>query len=185
VYSAIQLQDGRVVPGYAIHSLYQQPDDPAHSYLTTDFPVDFFSGVAELKAGVLIPTPELQQRLGEVMQSDLPKRLHNPRYSSIANPYQTRYQNCTGYTLDLINAALYRTDNLQQIKANERAYFKAQEVRVNPLKLLLGTLFVPDVATSDQGERIVTATYETIARYLTENQLVLEQLTLTPKVETY
>ncbi|MBI3562755.1 MAG: DUF2145 domain-containing protein [Gammaproteobacteria bacterium] len=180
VYSTIKLRDGRELPGYAIHSLYQKPTDTARSYLISDFPVDFFSGVAELKAGVLIPNTELQQRLWQIMQSDIPQKLHNPRYSIIANPYQTRFQNCTSHTLDILVAAIYQTENIQQIKANERAYFKAQEVRVNPLKLLLGTVFVPDIALSDQDEHVVTATYETITRFLVENHLVRQQLTLMP-----
>lgn len=180
VYSTIQLQDDRKVPGYAIHSLYQRPDDLARSYLTTDFPIDFFNGVAELKAGVLIPTVELQQRLLQVMQSDIPRKLHVSRYSTIANPYNAKFQNCTEHTLDIINAAIYNTADMNVLKANARAHFKAQEVRVNPLKLLLGTIFVPDIATSDQDERMQTATYETLARYLVENQLVQEQIIITP-----
>ncbi len=57
VYSNITLADGSNVPGYAIYILYQKNDRPNLSDLVQDYPVDFFSGVAELEAGILIPSP--------------------------------------------------------------------------------------------------------------------------------
>ena len=53
------------------------------------------------------------------------------------------------------------------IKANERAFFVAQPVKVNPLKLLLGSMFSAEISLSDQpGMPPVTATFETLGRYL-------------------
>ena len=63
VYAQIQTADGRTLPGYAIHNLYQYDDQLNKSRLVQDFPVDFFSGVAQMEAGILIPSAQLQQQL--------------------------------------------------------------------------------------------------------------------------
>lgn len=166
VYSNIQTADGRTLPGYAIHNLYQYNDKPNRSHLMLDFPVDFFSGVAELEAGILIPSPELQRRLVRLIASpDYPK-LHEPNYSVIANPFNLGLQNCTEFTLDVINAAIYQTTDIQAIKQATEKYFVAQPVEVNPFKLMLGSLFSAEVSTADQRGRPVTATFERISDYL-------------------
>jgi len=107
VYSNITVADGTSVPGYAIYNLYQRDDKPSVSQLVQDFPVDFFAGVAQLEAGILIPSHELQQRLLEVIGSPTYVSLHEPRYSLIANPYTLGRQNCTEFVLDVVNAAIY------------------------------------------------------------------------------
>ncbi|WP_455222527.1 DUF2145 domain-containing protein [Kaarinaea lacus] len=178
VYSSIKTSDGRTVPGYAIYNLYQRENEPNVSDLVVDYPMDFFYGVHELRAGIVIPKPELQRRLLAVINSNTYKSLHNPRYSVLANPYNLKYQNCTEHTLDVINAAIYDTDNRKQLKANEKKYFKAQELELNPLKLLMGAIFVPDVSVDDHEDVIQTSTFTTIANYLKANNLIEEQFVI-------
>jgi len=180
VYSQITTADGRKIPGYAIYNLYQQNDHPEISTLVQDFPVDFFAGVAVLEAGIIIPSANLQQRLLEVINSPTYAALHDPHYSLIANPYTLGKQNCTEHTLDVISAAIYQTDDLRRIKANEKAYFKAQAVKVNPFKLALGSIFSAEIATSDQPGDPVTATFETIGLYLQKYDAGSEVFTITP-----
>lgn len=180
VYSEITTTDGRKVPGYAIYNLYQLNDRPDVSDLVQDYPVDFFSGVAVLEAGIIIPSPELQKRLLNVIASPAYKALHEPSYSLIANPYTLGRQNCTEHTLDVINAAIYQTDDVNKIKANEKAYFEAQPVNVSPLKLALGSMFSAEVSTSDHDGKPVTATFETIGKYLQKYDTGSETLILTP-----
>ena len=166
VYSRITTTDGRQIPGYAIYNLYQKNNEPSVSELVQDYPVDFFAEVEELEAAVIIPSPELQMRLLEVISSPTFKKLHNPKYSVIANPYTTDYQNCTEHVLDVTMAAIYQTDDLQRIKANEKAYFKAQRVNVNPVKLAFGSMVSADVTTSDHPPGgVETATFETIGQF--------------------
>jgi hypothetical protein len=168
VYSEITTADGRKVPGYAIHNLYQQNDHPDVSELVQDFPVDFFAGVALLEAGIIIPSPELQARLLSVIASPTYKQLHDPHYSVIANPFTLGRQNCTEFVLDVVNAAIYQTGDIKVIKANEKAYFVAQPVNVNPFKLMLGAMFSAEVSTADQSGAAVTATFEKLGEYLTK-----------------
>lgn len=181
VYSQITAADGRIMPGYAIYNLYQQDKHPEISSLVQDFPVDFFAGVAVMEAGIIIPSAELQQRLLNVISSPTYAALHDPHYSLIANPYTLGRQNCTEHTLDVINAAIYQTDNINTIKANEKAYFEAQPVNVSPLKLALGSMFSAEVSTSDQPGKPVTATFETIGKYLQKYDAGSEILTITPE----
>lgn len=166
VYSEISTADGRKLPGYAIHNLYQIDGRPDASELAQDYPVDFFSGVAQLEAGIIIPSPELQRRLLGVIASPTYAKLHDPHYSLIANPYTLGRQNCTEFVLDVINAAIYQTSDIKVLKANTKAYFVAQPVNVNPFKLMLGSMFSKEVSTADQPGKPVTATFERIGDYL-------------------
>lgn len=180
VYSAITKSNGETVPGYAIYNLYQKNSKPDVSELVQDFPVDFFAGVAQLEAGVLIPSPELQQRLLEVIVSPTYPALHEPSYSLIANPYTLGRQNCTEFVLDVINAAVYQTNNIKVIKANTKAYFKAQRVNVSPFKLMLGSMFSAELSTADQQGKPVTATFEKISEYLLTYDRGAKVLSITP-----
>ena len=180
VYSQIQTADGRTLPGYAIHNLYQYDDKPNTSRLVIDFPVDFFSGVAHMEAGILIPSAELQQRLVKLIASPAYASLHEPRYSVIANPFNEGRQNCTEFVLDVINSAIYQTSNVRQLKQVAQKYFEAQPVEVNPFKLLLGSVFSAEVATSDHPSKPVTATFERISDYLLKYDQGAEVMTVKP-----
>lgn len=178
VYSKITLDDGRVIPGYAVYNLYQSDETRNSSYLLQDYPLDYYASVHELKAGIIIPTPELQRRLLKVIFSDTYKALHNPRYSAVSNPSNTRYQNCTEFVLDVINAAIYETSDYRKIKTNIEAYFTPQRVAENPVKLLLGSIFIADITTSDHAGPVATATFWSIARYLERYGLADEVFTV-------
>jgi len=180
VYSQIQTADGRTLPGYSIYNLYQYDDHPDKSRLVQDYPVDFFSGVAQMEAGILIPSAELQQRLIKMIASPAYASLHEPRYSVIANPYNESHQNCTEFTLDVINAAIYQTTDVKQLKQVAQKYFVAHPVEVNPFKLMLGSMFSAEVATADQPSKPVTATFERISDYLLKYDQGAEVLTVKP-----
>lgn len=180
VYSSIQTQEGVTLKGYAIHNLYQDPKDLSRSRLVRDYPLDFFLGAVQLKAGIIIPSPALQQKLLSVLDQGIDQSLHNPRYSIIANPYSSTYQNCTEHLLDLIFAALYATDSPVQIKANQRAYFKAQPIEISPFKRLLAPVFSSDIQMNDQGKLIQVATFSTIGTFLKQYGLIQKMTILEP-----
>lgn len=180
VYSQIATRDGRTLHGYAIYNEYQNDDRPDTSSLVQDYPADFFASVAELEAGILIPSAELQARLLATIGSPTYQTLHEPRYSAIANPYTEGRQNCTEFVLDVINAAIYETADIRRIKAATRQYFVAQDVNVSPLKLLLGGLFSAEVSLSDHPGTPVTATFETIGAYLLKYDQGSEMLLIHP-----
>lgn len=172
VYSQIQLDSGELAKGYAIYNLYQDAKNKKVSDIVTDYPVDFFWGVHDLKAGIIIPSPELQNDLIEAIGLDVHKIVHNPKYSVIANPNNNRYQNCTEHTLNLINAAIYDTVDMALIKQSITQHFTPQKVHVSGFKLALGGLFMEDIRTSDHKGRARTATFTTIAKYLDKFELM-------------
>ncbi|KRT54504.1 DUF2145 domain-containing protein [endosymbiont of Ridgeia piscesae] len=178
VYSQITTDEGVQLPGYVVYNLYQRADQPDVSDLVRDYPADFFVAVEQLKAGIIIPTPEMQRRLLQVIASESYSKLHNPAYSVSANPYNSQFQSCTEHTLDVLNAALYQTDDVAQIKANNRAYFKAQRLSVAPLKLMLGALLMPDLSLQDHQGPLQTATFSTIAAYMEKYGLADEVIRL-------
>lgn len=174
VYSAITPADdpkGPPLMGYAAYNLYQEDKEPDRSRLVQDFPVDFMLPAYDLSVGLIIPKPEVQEALQRVILSPAYARLHNPRYSVIANPAVDRYQNCTAFVLDVLFAGLYETEDKRQIKANIAAYFRPQAVAVSGGKRLLASLFVREVATADHGPEIRTATFETIAAFMRDRGL--------------
>ncbi|MCP3672848.1 MAG: DUF2145 domain-containing protein [Gammaproteobacteria bacterium] len=173
VYSKIELADGKTAMGYAIHNLYQDEDNLKISSLVMDYPVDFFWPAFELKAGIIIPTPELQQRLLEAIATGVNKTVHNQKYSILSNPFNDELQNCTEHTLDIINAAIYQTTDVSRLKANAKAHFKPQNIR-KTLKLAFGSLFMNDLTTRDHHGKIYTTTFTTIGQYLVQNKLVAE-----------
>ena len=170
--------------GYAIHNLYQNSKQINTSSLVIDYPTDFFWGVHTLKAGIIIPSIDLQQRLIEVIASGKNKRVHNSNYSVIANPFNSQFQNCTEHTLDVINAAIYQTTDVTQLKANAKTHFKAQRVKTSPFKLLLGSALMDDVTTKDHQGRVYTATFTRIAHYLNKNGLLQDAITFYPNGST-
>lgn len=178
VYSDVPTRDNRVLRGYAMFNEYQNDDRPDTSALVQDYPVDFFAGVAGLEAGIIIPSPVLQQRLLDVIASPTYAALHEPRYSAIANPYTLGRQNCTEFVLDVLFAAIYQTADVQVIKANEKAFFVAQPVNVSPLKLLLGSMFTVEISLADQSDSPVTATFEKIGDFLGKYDAGVEVFTV-------
>ncbi len=171
IYSSIQLDNGKIAKGYAIHNLYQDAEKPEVSHLITDYPVDFFWGAYALEAGIIIPAPHVQNALINMFSADKAKLLHNPHYSVIANPFNSKRQNCTEYTLDVLNAAVYSTTNLAQLKVNAKAYFTPQKVHMSRAKLGLASMFSEGITLSDHGRKVETTTFGSLARYMNKYDL--------------
>ncbi len=179
VYSQIALKDGSTSKGYVIHNLYQRSNNPERSDLVSDYPLNFFWGAQQLKAGIAIPTPAVQQRLIEAISNGVNKKVHNPKYSVIANPMNNQYQNCTEHTLLVLNAAIYQTSDLARLYANNKAYFSPQPVHTSKMKLLLGSAFVSGVTTKDHDSAVKTATFTSISQYLARYNLLHKSVTIT------
>ncbi len=178
VYSKVETQDGRIVPGYAYYNLYQSEKDGATSSLVTDYTIDFLVNIYEPKVGIVIPTPELQKRLLTFIGTAEYQSLHNPSYSVLSNPYNDIFQNCTEFTLDVINSSIYKTVDKDDLKLAAKDHFKAYDVHISPFKVLFGSMFVSGVTKSDHVGQIKTATYTTIAAYLESFNLAQEIITV-------
>lgn len=171
------LDDGRQINGYAVYNLYAGdgktlPKDK--SYLHQDFPVDFAAGTAVDDVAVIIPSPEMQRRILEVMASPTYEKLHQADYSLVSNPLNLKYQNCNEFMLDVIAAAAWQTNDINQIDADLKAHFKPTVVKTSGLQRLFGPMFDSRLKTDDQRGPIVTATYESMAAFMKENGLLQE-----------
>lgn len=166
VYSRITTTAGEELNGYAIYNLYQEKDHADVSTLEQDYPIDYFAPVFVLKSGVIIPKPAMQRRILAVIMSDRYRHLHNPSYSVFANPLENRYQNCTGFVLNVVQSAIYGSDDPKVIVANNRKYFEPQKIDIGGLRLFLARMFMDEVRTDDQHGPIRTTTFSSIARYM-------------------
>ncbi|MGY5450924.1 DUF2145 domain-containing protein [Agarivorans sp. MS3-6] len=178
VYSNITLDSGESTKGYAIYNLYQNQGDLGHSSLVTDYPVDFFWGADSLKAGIIVPKPEVQAGLLALIQNGGNHVVHNSNYSVLANPFNGQYQNCTEHTLDMLNAAIFNTTDREELKWLAKSDFTPQPVKVSRFKLFMGGLFLDDVTTKDHQGKPQTATFTSIARYLNDKDLLQHSVVL-------
>ncbi len=172
VYSEVTAPDGGKVNGYVVYNLYQTEEDSARSELVQDFPVEFFGAVVDLKAGIIIPSAELQMEILRVLKSPTYRKLHVPAYSVVANPYEWRYQNCTNFVMDVLVAAIYDTGSRVEISQRLREYYEPQTVRLSGLLRVAGSIFVPGFAMADHhGGPLRTSTFGSIARFLTKYEM--------------
>ncbi len=87
-------------------------------------------------------------------------RLHEPRYSEIAYPWSTRYQNCNQWVLETIAEALdpqavaNRADAQVWLRAEG---YRATTLHVSPLEQFGAQLFSTNIAFDDHPQDRVTA----------------------------
>jgi len=177
VYTPITLDDGRSVHGYAVYNLYRGdgktlPMDK--SYLHQDFPLDFIAPTGVDDVGVIIPSPEMQRRILEIMDSPAYRALHIEPYSVVSNPHNAKYQNCTEFMLDVIAAAMWETTEMAQLKANLRAHFRPTIVKTNAFERMFAPMADASIKTDDQSGEIVTTTYESLSDFMRANKLTQE-----------
>lgn len=173
----ITLDDGRKISGYAVYNLYHGDGVSRavdRSYLHQDFPYDFVAPTAVDDVAVIIPSPEMQRRILAIMDSPSYTALHIEPYSLVSNPHDIKYQNCNEFMLDVIAAAAWETTDMVQIKANLKKHFKPAEVKTNLFERLFAPIAQKRIKTDDQGGKIVTATYESMAAFMKNNGLLQE-----------
>ncbi|MEQ9518572.1 MAG: DUF2145 domain-containing protein [Parvibaculum sp.] len=179
VYSDITLPNGETVNGYAVHNLYQLGNNPDRSELVRDFPAEFFGDVYQLRAGIIVPEPAVQERLLNFISSPAYSQLHVPAYSLIANPHERKFQNCTNFVLSAVIGAVYQTGNSADILDHIRQYYQPQKIGVSGLERLFGSIFMPGVAVSDQGRDIQTSTFKSLERFMKKFNLASEAFVIT------
>jgi hypothetical protein len=176
VYSG--MEDDSITPSYAIYNLYQDNENKGKSNLITDGTIDFLMGLRGNNVRLLIPIPALQEKLRNLIGTTEYTTLHNPNYSYMSNPNNSKYQNCTEHTLDVINSALYETSNQDTLKLLALENFEPQTVNFSQLKIMLGSIFSAGITLADHRGKVRTATFTTLTRYLEKSKLVQEMITI-------
>ena len=166
VYGPIETLDGQITHGYAVYNLYHRPDDPRLSRLAQDWPLDFTRGDAVGQVGIIVPTPDMQVRILDVIASDTYDALHQPAYSLFSNPTDLRYQNATEFVLDVVaSAAWLRTDRMQ-IKANLAAYFAPTLLHIGWWERLTAPWFDRRIRFDDQPGPVAVAGWSSISDFM-------------------
>ena len=137
-----------------------------------DVPFAFTRGSAVAAVAVIVPSPEMQRRMLQVIDGPDYARLHNPSYSLVANPLRDTHQNCNSFMLDVVAAAAWETRDPAQIRADERAHYTPTVVKAGPLMRLFGPMVDGRLKTDDQSGPIRTATYESMAAFMRANGLL-------------
>jgi len=178
VYSKILLEDGSSQKGYAFHNLYQLAEQPDKSEIVVDFALDFFAGASEMKAGIIIPHPELQRKLYDVIVDNKYREFHNPEYSAISNPFDTRFQNCTEFVMNVTQSAIYDLDKMSEIKEYLRRSFDPYELPYGEFALNLASISSKDISMRDQTYPFVTTTFSSISTYMISQGFASEVIEL-------
>jgi hypothetical protein len=142
------------------------------SRLVQDWPVNFALGSVVDDVAVITPSPEMQRRILAIIDSATYEKLHNPVYSLVANPWSDKYQNCNDFMLDVITASAWETTDPAQIRADERAHFQPTVVKAGGLMRMFGPMVDRRIKTDDQSKQILTATYESMAKFMGDNGLL-------------
>lgn len=182
VYQDIQREDGTIMKGYAVYNLYHGDGESmpkTTSYLHQDFPIDFTIASVVDDVAVIIPEPELQRRILNIMATDTYQKLHVSEYSLISNIGDRTYQNCNEFLMDVMAAGIWQTDNYDQLKANLRAYFEPTVIRSDPLERFFAPMADERLKMGDHRGEIETVTYASMARFLETYGYLQESFILT------
>jgi hypothetical protein len=144
----------------------------SHSVLRIERPIDFMRRSIEDDVSVVVPIPSLQDALVAVAASPTYEAMQLPRYSALANPFRREFQNCDVFLLYVVGAAAWSTSDPEAVRQRLVAdAFTPTYVAAPRLLADLAPLIDSRVSMADQGARIETVTYESIARFMLREHL--------------
>lgn len=128
----------------------------------------FLTDLVRHDAQLLIPGPQLQDRLAALLASRTPLRLHEPRYSMLSYVYSTRYQNSNQWVLETLAAGLApagRVETRQEAQAWLRSIGYQPPTIEIPAAVRLGArMFRANVAFDDHPfERRMAGQIDTVS----------------------
>lgn len=149
----------------------------AHSTLYADgFGNFFLDHMFAYEAKIVVPTPGVQQRLSAALASGAAIRLHEPRYSEIAYPWSTRFQNCNQWVLETLAEALAPRAVSNRAEAqgwlHDRGY-RPSILHVSPLEQFGAQVLSSNLAFDDHPQdrlmagEIDVVTAESVMDFLT------------------
>jgi hypothetical protein len=113
----------------------------------------FLDDLFRFEAVVLLPSPELQDRLAVAIGSGVARAVHQPSYSLIAHPYSAQYQNSNQWLLEFA-AALLAGGDVSRAAAHARLMqdgFQPSVLYLPPLKRLGARLFSVNTRFDDHS----------------------------------
>lgn len=139
---------------------------------------NFFSDdLHEYEAAILVLPAELQKKLEAVLVSAVQmKRLHEPKYSAVAYPFNTLYQNSNQWALEVLASVMApEGDVATRVEAQKwlkEAGFEPTLLKIPALTRLGGRMFKANVAFNDHpdeyrwSDRIYVVTVDAMFDFL-------------------
>ncbi len=153
-------------PHYAVYNLYHGEENRLISSLVKDSPADFLRLTREHDAGIIIPTPAVQQQMIDYITSERYGEVHQINYSLISNPYDARFQNCNEFMLDSLAAMFWDTPNSAVIKEKFETVLAPTELKASIIRKKIGPVVDERLIMTDHEGPILTTTRQTLAKFI-------------------
>ncbi|MES2148574.1 MAG: DUF2145 domain-containing protein [Pseudomonadota bacterium] len=148
----------------------------------------FLDDMFAYETRILIPGPESQARIAQMLSSSTAQRLHAARYNMLAYPFATTYQNSNGWLLETYAASV----SDMQIAGRDQAQawlklagYRPITVNIPAFTRLGARMFRANIAFDDQPfERrmeglIDTVTVDSVMRFVRERDPASREMVLT------
>ena len=139
---------------------------------------------------IVIPSPQVQDELEKALLSRNPRRLYEPAYSMIANPFSTKHQNSNQWLLEVAASVLAPAGSIAS-RSEAQAWLRDQAYAPSEITITLGErlgarLFRANVSFDDHAmdslktNRFPIVSAESIAGFILAKdrgarQMVLEE----------
>lgn len=125
----------------------------------------FMDDPFDYETRIVIPSPPLQEKLAAALLGTSKRSLHEPVYSSIANPWSTRHQNSNGWALEILAAAQAPPGEMANRAAAQRWLkdnaYRPTQIRIGAGERAGARLFTPHIRFGDHPDTAwQTQTYE-------------------------
>lgn len=135
----------------------------------------FLDDMHAYETRIVVPSPQVQQRIAAMLASTTPLRLHDERYNMLAFPYATNYQNSNQWLLETWAASVsdMPIDGRTQAQAwLKLAGFAPITIDIPAMTRLGARMFRANVSFDDQpferrmAGRIDTVTVDSVVRFV-------------------
>lgn len=135
----------------------------------------FMDGMFAYEARIVVPSPEVQQRLAAMLASGTPQRLHSPHYNMLAYPFATTYQNSNQWVLEswaAANSTFPIVDRTQAQAWLKVANYQPITIEIPAMTRLGARMTRANIAFDDQpfdrrmAGHIDTVTVESVVRFV-------------------
>lgn len=146
----------------------------------------FLDDLWRMEGVLLVPEEATRQRLVEIFKKQRHLDFHESRYSMVAYPFSTRYQNSNQWALEVLAAAqardapvTTRQDAQQWLKF---AGYEATELRIDTLTRLGARMSKANIAFDDHpselrwSDRIRTVTVDSVLAFILRREPKAERL---------
>jgi hypothetical protein len=122
----------------------------------------YMDDLFEFETRVAIPSPATQERLASTLLAPGKRAFHEPSYSSIANPWSTRFQNSNGWILEVFAAAMGEATNRAEAQRWLRDnHYVPGQLHIGGGERAGARLFAPNIRFGDHPDTAwQTQTYE-------------------------